>query len=385
MRVATLALGTRGDLELILVLGRELRRRGHDVVVATSSFFADQVRRSGLEWRPAGSGDRERMLSILRSMGPGMPPQARAEHYLDAWCGRELFDAAGSGQLRSLVANADYVVSNLKLVFDREGRLADRGAVVVPGAVVTYDPPTSLEDLSLYPPLPWQQRDILDLVALSQPMFDPVGAWGTWGKRYRFTGFWTDPSPDVVPWDPPPALAGFLAAGPAPVAFTPGSMIGFDADALVGMFVDAVRLAGLRGVLLPGLADVPASPAPDLLHVAGEVPYRWLFSRSACVVHHGSHGATAAALHAGKASVVIPQIACQETMGKALMWAGVGTAILDPDACDPTLLARAMLLAVSDRAVAEAVGRWQATVATEPGVVLAADLIERHHERGGTD
>jgi hypothetical protein len=40
---------------------------------------------------------------------------------------------------------------------------------------------------------------------------------------------------------------------------------------------------------------------------------------------------------------------------------------------------------VSDPAVAEAVGRWQATVAAEPGVVLAADLIERHHECGGTD
>ncbi len=385
MRVATLALGTRGDLELILLLGRELRRRGHDVVVATSSFFAEQVRRSGLDWRPAGSGDRERMLAILRSMGQGMPPQARAERFLDGWCGRELVDAAGSGQLRSLVAGADYVVSNLKLVFDREGRLADRGAGIVPGAVVTYDPPASLADLSLYPPLPWQQRDVLDLVALSQPMFDPAGAWGTWGKRYRFTGFWTDLSPAPLPWDPPPALAGFLAAGPAPVAFTPGSMIGFDADALVGLLVDALRLAGLRGVLLPGWAEVPVSPAPDLLHVAGEVPYRWLFPRSACVVHRGSHGATAAALHAGKASVVVPHIACQETMGKALMWAGVGTAILDPDACDATLLARAMLLAVSDPAVAEAVGRWQATVAAEPGVVLAADLIERHHECGGTD
>lgn len=385
MRVATLALGTRGDLELILLLGRELRRRGHDVVVATSSFFADHVRRSGLDCRPAGSGDRERMLSILGSMGPGMPPQARAARFLDGWCGRQLMDAVDSGQLRSLVADADYVVSNLKLVFDREGRLADRGATIMPGAVVTYDPPASLAELSLHPPLPWQQRDVLDLVALSQPMFDPAAAWGTWGKRYRFTGFWTDPSPEPLAWAPPPALAGFLAAGPAPVVFTAGSMIGVDAEALIGLIVDALRLAGLRGVLLPGWSQVPDSPAAELLHVAGEVPYGWLFPRSACVVHHGSHGATAAALHAGKASVVMPQIPCQETMGKALMWARVGTAILDPDVCAAEMLARAMLLAVGDPAVAEAVGRWQATVAAEPGVTLAVDLIERHHRSGGTE
>jgi len=382
MRVAALALGTRGDLELALLLGRELRRRGHDVVVATSPFLSDMVRHSGLDWLQVGTGDRERMLSVLRAMGSGMPWHTRAQYFLDSWCDPELSFAARSGQLRSLVADADYVVNNLKLVFDRKGGFSEADAEIVPGAVFTYDPPVRLEEVSLFPPPPGQRKDVLDLVALSQPLFDPAGEWG---KQYRFTGFWIDPLHYADRWNPPQALAEFLAAGPPPVVITPGSTIGFDTGVFVARIIEALQAAGFRGVLLPGWSVVPESPAPDLLHVAGEVPYRWIFPRASCVVHHGSHGATATALHAGKASVVVPHIPCQEIMGRALLWAGVGTAIVAPDALDAEVLARGLLLAVNHPAVADAVDRWRATVAAEPGVVLAADLIERHHELGFID
>jgi UDP:flavonoid glycosyltransferase YjiC (YdhE family) len=383
MRVATLVLGTRGDLELILLLGRELRHRGHDVVVATSSFFAPAVARAGLAWLPAGAGDRDGMQALLDDTTTSR--EERARRVIDGWFARELAHAEQAGHLRRLVAGADYFVSNLKLVLDREGGPSDPGSAILPGAVVTYDPPASLEALARFPPHPWQQRDILDLVALPPALFDPVGAWGTWGKRYQFTGFWTSPPRDVEPYEPPGPLAAFLAAGPPPVAITAGSMTAFDPHGFTARLVAALRSARLRAVLLPGWSEIPASPAPDLLHVAGEVPYRWLFERAACVVHHGSHGATAAALHAGRAAVVLPHIDCQETMGKALVWAGVGTAVLDPVTFEPATLAGALARACDDPHVHAAVAHWQARSTADPGIVHAADLVEAHHRRGHTD
>ena len=385
MRVAALAMGTRGDVELVLLLGRELRRRGHDVVVATSACFADRVAAAGVECMPIGTGDRERMLAILTSSMGEARRQARSERFIHEWIDAEMKSALADGALRTLVSGADGFLSNLKIVLDREGRFAEPGSEIVPGAVVTYDPPWSLEELARLAPAPWQQRAILDLVALPQAIFDPAGAWSTWGKDYRFTGFWTAPREESESWQPPQALADFMVGNPPPVVVTPGSMAGFDTARFITRIVEALGGCGLRGVLLPGWSGIVASPAPDILHVAGEVPYGWLFPRAACIVHHGSHGATAAALMAGRPSIVMPYIGCQETMGKALLWAGVATGVLDPMSFDPSRLAGAIRDALGDARVHTAVAHWHAMIVADGGVSRAADLVEDHLLRGPTD
>ncbi|MEN9667094.1 MAG: hypothetical protein RLZZ326_3457 [Planctomycetota bacterium] len=385
MRVAALAMGTRGDVELVLLLGRELRRRGHDVVVATSACFADRVAAAGVECMPIGSGDRERMLAILTSSMGEARRQARGERFIHEWIDAEMQSALADGALRTLVSGADGFFSNLKIVLDREGRFAEPGSEIVPGAVVTYDPPWSLEELACLAPAPWQRRAILDLVALPRAIFDPAGAWSTWGKDYRFTGFWTAPREESESWQPPQALADFIVGKPPPVVVTPGSMAGFDTAGFITRIVEALGRCGLRGVLLPGWSGIVASPAPDILHVAGEVPYGWLFPRAACIVHHGSHGATAAALMAGRPSIVMPYIGCQETMGKALLWAGVATGVLDPMSFDPSRLADAIRDALGNARVHTAVAHWHAMIVADGGVSLAVDLVEDHLLRGPTD
>jgi hypothetical protein len=54
MRVFLLTLGTRGDFELFFSLGCELRRRGHSVLLGSSSFYAERVAAAGLTWAPMG-------------------------------------------------------------------------------------------------------------------------------------------------------------------------------------------------------------------------------------------------------------------------------------------------------------------------------------------
>lgn len=378
MHVAALAMGTRGDVELMLLLCRELGKRGHDVVVATSACFADRVAAAGVGCLPIGTGDRERMLAILTSAMRERRRQARADRFIHEWIGVELESAVAEGGLRDLVSGADGFCSNLKIVLDREGRFAEPGSEIVPGAVVNYDPPWSLEELAGLAPAPWQRHAILDLVALPRALFDPAGAWGTWGKDYRFTGFWTAPRDESESWRPPPELAAFMVGKPPPVVVTPGSMAGFDTAGFISRIVEALGRCGLRGVLLPGWSGITLSPEPDILHVASEVPYGWLFPRSACIVHHGSHGAAAAALFAGRPSIVMPYLGCQETMGKALLWAGVATAMLDPMSFDPSRLADAIRAALGDARVHASVAHWHAMIVADGGASRAADLVEDH-------
>src|SRR5262249_32923025 len=120
----------------------------------------------------------------------------------------------------------------------------------------------------------------------------------------RVTGFWF--LDRAAEWRPPPDLAAFLEAGPAPVAISFGSMITARAEELTDLVLAALARCGRRGLLLTswgGLVD--RAPSGDV-HVAPEVPHDWLFPRVAAVVHHGGAGTSAAVLRAGVPSVVVP-------------------------------------------------------------------------------
>lgn len=82
MRVAVLAMGSRGDVEPFLALAAGLRRRGHTVVVATHAEFAALVTGAGVEFAELGGNPREALRS---PQGPtsssgvaGSPPWPRA-------------------------------------------------------------------------------------------------------------------------------------------------------------------------------------------------------------------------------------------------------------------------------------------------------------------
>ena len=45
MRITLVTLGSTGDVRPYVLLGRELKKRGHDVTVATFSAFEEMVKR----------------------------------------------------------------------------------------------------------------------------------------------------------------------------------------------------------------------------------------------------------------------------------------------------------------------------------------------------
>ncbi|WP_206786082.1 glycosyltransferase [Amycolatopsis sp. MtRt-6] len=128
-----------------------------------------------------------------------------------------------------------------------------------------------------------------------------------WPDRAHVTGYWfLDPGP----WRPDPRLRDFLAAGPPPVYVGFGSMRPAEAEATFAVVREALRRAGLRGLLA---ADGPDTD--DLLTVA-DVPHAWLFPRTAAVVHHGGAGTTAAGLRAGVPALVCPVFSDQPYWGE---------------------------------------------------------------------
>jgi sterol 3beta-glucosyltransferase len=362
MRVFLLTLGTRGDFELFLSLGCELRRRGHSVLLGSSSIYADRVAAAGLTWAPMGDGKHEDLLALLRSLSRVEDKVQRVRQVADQWLRPQL--AAAQAQISRAGLMSDYFVSNLKLMLKR----AD---AVLPGAFISYDPPSATQDLARYASAEQGGR-ILELVAMSKGLVDPDDDWGS---EFRFTGFWQ--SEGGGSWTPPAALASFVARGDPPVVMTMGSMVMFSLETLLESLAEALRMCGRRCVVVGGWASAPAIADHSLMAVQ-EADYEWLFSRAACVIHHGGCGTVGAVLRAGRPSVLLPQISAQEAFGRLLMRAKLASASLETHDLAPRELADAIERAATDPVLNESARRWREVARAEGGVSAAADLIEQH-------
>ncbi len=364
MKVFILTLGTRGDLETFLILGRELRRRGHRVLIGTSSFYSERIAASRLEWLQIGNGTAEQMQAVLRSMAVLDHPKRRTETFIQQWVAPQLRQSIRTIQLYAV--NADYFISNLKMH-------VPRNTEVVPGAFVTYDVPESLQDLAKH----GSQRHggrIIDLVAMSKPLIDRSNAWDV---SYQFTGFWLDDQP--LTWIPSEPLLRFLSEGSPPVVFTLGSMATLEVSGLPDTVIETLRVAGGRGVILGNLAGEKRGFAfGNTIYFEGEIPYQWLFPKACAVVHHGGVGTVAAALRAGVPSVLLPQISAQQYLARVLLDAGLATGVFETRALDAKKLGASIRLAVTETKYQETAKAWQAEIVRDCGVRSAADLIEEH-------
>jgi sterol 3beta-glucosyltransferase len=179
-----------------------------------------------------------------------------------------------------------------------------------------------------------------------------------WPRHVHLCGQWLRPTLD---WSPPPALADFLDAGPAPLYVGFGSMKGFDRAVLWREIFSALK--GRRAVVAPGWAGLEGIAIPKDAFVLGEVPHDALFPHMSAVVHHGGSGTSHSATRAGRPSVVVPFAGDQAFWGSRLNALGVAPPPLSGHHLSAAALARAIESVGRDdvRARAQALGeRMQA-------------------------
>ena len=188
-----------------------------------------------------------------------------------------------------------------------------------------------------------------------------------WPDNAMVCGQWLPP---VADWSPPAALAGFLAAGDAPIYVGFGSMAGIGRGGLLDAIVAAV--GGRRALFAPGWGDATAAAAdlPGNFFVVGDTPHAWLFPRTSLVIHHGGSGTAHSAARAGVPSVVVPFAADQFFWADRLRLAGAAPAAVPAKGLRAAALAHAIGEAASEtmRARAAALG---AAMASEDGAAQA--------------
>ena len=364
MQVFALTMGTRGDFELFVMLGIELSRRGHKVTIGSSPFYEAGATEAGLGFAPIGPGTRDELVGIMRGL-PELPgKRERVAAYYDRWVRPQM--RASLDEIKLNAGRSHYFINNMRSIWMRGGK-------VIPGANIIYDPPSKNLDQA-GPSMTKQTGAILDVVAMNQLLIDPEEHWG---KDYHFTGFWQRRGGSNIPI--PDGLEAFLAAGPAPVVITMGSMVMFDSQRLAREMAQGLERAGQRGVLVGAWSGISrADGLPGEVFCVEEAPYDWLFPRASCVIHHGGCGTVAAVLRAGCPSILMPQISSQENFAELMTAENLVAGVLPVEGLEADQVAACVRRAASDETLRQSALAWQSVIEQDPGVEAAVEMIEAH-------
>jgi len=417
MKIAILTMGSRGDIEPFVALGKGLKNAGHEVRVATHGNFRSMVEDRGLEYRPVEgnpqvileeelgkrwieTGERMSPYTFMKRMMDAATPLIRQamDDYLEACRGTDLI-------LTSVLSGVASLCISEKL------------GIRTVGAYLQHVHPTSIYPSATAAPKPrlgkiynrltyvlsaffyWQllrphvnkwRREVLGLPPYSfggplnekesnkhqflcgvSPAVLPKAP--EWGDNIHITGYWFLDKTDG--WIPPDDLMEFLDKGKPPVFVGFSSMTNREPEKITRLIIDALHKSGQRGIIATGWGGLSEIDLPSEIFIIKSAPFDWLFPRMAAVVHHGGAGTTATGIRAGVPSIVVPFFADQFFWGWRVSELGVGPKSIPRKKLTSDRLAAAITKAVRDTSIRERAARFGEILRAEDGVRNAVNVV----------
>ncbi|MGE3244189.1 MAG: glycosyltransferase [Pirellulales bacterium] len=357
------AIGSYGDVHPMIGLGTALAQRGHRVKLISNPYFADVIEAAGLELLPVGTREnyielsqhpdlwhpiRGSKLVISKAAGGFVRPiyELVTDHYEPGetvLCAHalDLGSRVAAEKLAAPLVAVDFAPGMIWSVYDSpklKGALTGPRVPIWVKRLQYWASDTLFVNPLIGKPLNGLRSELnlapvrrvfsywLHTATMVLGMFpDWFGPpQPDWPANVRLTGF--------PLWDAHPEaelsreVEDFLAAGDAPIAFSPGSA-NREAHEFFQTATDACQQLGRRGILLTKYADqLPAKLPPTVRHF-GFVPLSRLLPRTAALVHHGGIGTCAQGLAAGVPQLVRPMAFDQFDNSRRLVRLGVGEEI----------------------------------------------------------
>lgn len=412
MKILILTIGSRGDVQPYVALGKGLQAAGHSVTLCTGPLFQEMVEAHHLPFLPMD----DEMIRLTetpqgKAMMEGGGAAFKAVSLVKPMIARMVRDAWAAAQ----AVDPDVILYHPKTLSGYHIGEKLGKPIILTMALPMYTPTSAF-------PLPvttfslggWFNRLTYKMVPMiSAPYGDVIAAFRQelgLPKRGRFLNETQLPdgratptlygiSPHLVPrpsdwpemvqasgawflaqaadWQPPADLTAFLQAGPPPVYVGFGSMAGKHPEKLAATAVAALQKTGLRGLLATGWGGLQPGALPDTVFQLKEAPHEWLFPQVAAVVHHGGAGTTAAGLRAGRPTLICPFLGDQPFWGARVYELGVGPKPIPQKKLTADNLAAALTVLANDQTMQQKAAALGQKIRAEDGIGTAVKFIEK--------
>nr|GMC91263.1 sterol 3-beta-glucosyltransferase UGT80A2-like [Ipomoea batatas] len=302
LEIVMLIVGTRGDVQPFVAIGKKLQDYGHRVRLATHSPSKEFVLGAGLEFYPLGGDPKVLAAYMVKNKGflPSVPSEVQIQR-------KQIKDIILS--LLPACIESD-PVSNIPFYVD--AIIANPPAYGHTHVAEALDVP-----LHIFFTMPWTKKylKLRPITYLSKSNSSPTDIphgyiWSPhlvpkpkdWGPKIDVVGFcFLDLASNYVP---PESLLKWLKDDQKPIYIGFGSLPLQDPTGMTKTIVQALERTGQRGIINKGWGGLgnkllSVTEPKDFVYLLDNCPHDWLFARCAAVVHHGGAGTTAAGLRAG--------------------------------------------------------------------------------------
>ena len=318
MKVVVVGYGSRGDVEPLAAVGRELLRRGHDMCMAVPPDMVGFAESAGLAAVAFGPDTRETInpaSALVRDFATRMHDQVRVLTEATVRISRVKADKTAT--LMAVAHGADLLLAG----FNEQGLAANVAEHYgIPLAALHPFPTRILSSMSMVSDITKQtddaQRQALGLPEATEPSprksleiqaYDelclpgPAAEWVDSDGCMPFVGALTLQSPTAVDDE----VLSWIANGKPPIYFGFGStLIPSPAD-LVAEISSACARLGERALICGGPNDFTHMRHFENVKVVDAVNHAAIFPVCRAAVHHGGAGTTAAAMRAGIPMLVL--------------------------------------------------------------------------------
>lgn len=416
MQILLPTLGSAGDVHPVIELAAALQQRGHRATIITNEFFGPQIQAAGIGFIPLGTiAEAEiiiadpRLYSATKSFDviaervivPNIEPlyriieSLRTPDTIIAASGICLGARIAHDKLGIPLATVHMQPALIRSLVDagRQGRIPMGSSVPRPLKRFVY---WAVDRLYVHRQLAGPVNRFRASLGLS-PVHRIFGDWihspqlvlglfpdwfapiqPDWPAHTRLTGFVLHDASEL--FDVPSEANNFLASGPPPVVFTPGSA-GANLHEFFRESVKACRLTGHRAMLVTHFPDQLPADLPSNIRAFSYLPFSRILPRCAALVHPGGIGTIAQAIRAGIPQLVVPHGNDQPDNALRLERLHLGVSIY-PERYRAPRIARALQGVLNSTEIKENCAADSTRIDSAAAVRLACESIEqvsRHH------
>ncbi|XP_071738119.1 sterol 3-beta-glucosyltransferase UGT80A2-like isoform X1 [Rutidosis leptorrhynchoides] len=364
LQIVMLIVGTRGDVQPFVAIGKRLQEYGHRVRLATHSNFKEFVLTAGLEFYPLGGDPKVLAEYMVKNKGflpsgPSEIPVQRSQmkdiiYSLLPACKEPDLDTGIPFRAEAIIANPPayghtHVAEALKVPIHIFFTMPWTPTSEFPHPLSRVKQPAGYRlSYQIVDSLIWLGiRDMINDVRKKKLKLRPVtylsGSQGSesdiphgyiwsphlvpkpkdWGPKIDVVGFcFLDLASN---YEPPGELVKWLEAGPKPIYIGFGSLPVQEPEKMTQIIVEALETTGQRGIINKGWGGLGNLAEPkDFIYSLDNIPHDWLFLQCVSVVHHGGAGTTAAGLKAACPTTIVPFFGDQPFWGERVHDRGVG-------------------------------------------------------------